>query len=177
MSEVERGRQLSDHFQAWELYTHGAHGFKPRPIKEEHIPKYKDTLEFAERLRGFMNLIRYDRMGKDKYTEQGMSVTSAYRHRAYNRKVNSSDTSMHTDPPPGVDSENWPAPCAMDLTPSPIKGEGKWKYFSYDEFYQMAELVDQSFPERPYRLGYYGKSLFVHVDCGYGHGGKRWKGN
>lgn len=170
---VPRNVRLSDHFQAWELYTHGAHGFKEQPILEEHIPKYKDTLEFAERLRGFMNLIRYQRMGKDNYIEQGLKVTSAYRHRAYNRRVRSSDTSMHTDPTPSTPF----APCAMDLQPDTIKGEGAWKYFTYDEFHEMAELVDKSFPSRPYRLGYYGKSLFVHVDCGYNHAGRRWIGN
>lgn len=173
MSEVERNRQLSDHFQAWELYTHAAHGFKARPIQEDHISKYKDTLEFAERLRGFMNLIRYQRIGKTNYKEQGMEVTSAYRHLRYNLKIDSSRTSMHTDPASSTPF----APCAMDLRPSPIKNEGSWKYFSYDEFYEMAVLVDQSFPTRPYRLGYYGKSLFVHVDCGYNHGSTRWIGN
>lgn len=171
--EVERSRKLSDHISAYELFTHGAHGFEERPILEEHIPKYKDSLEFAERLRGFMNLIRYMRMGQDKYIEQGIRVTSGYRHLAYNLKVGSSDTSMHTDPK----NDKLPfslAPCALDLAPYPIKGEKEWSVFSYDEFWEMANIVDQSFPERPYRLGYYGKSLFVHVDCGYGHGGIRW---
>ncbi len=170
--EVERSRQLSPHIKAWELYTHGAHGFEPRPILEEHIPKYKDTLEFAECLRFLMNCVRKLRQGEN-YKEQGIQVTSAYRHHAYNRKVGSSDTSMHTDPT----TETQFAPCAMDLTPHPIIGEGAWSVFSYDEFYEMAQMVDANFKDRPYRLGFYGKSLFVHVDCGYGHGGQRWVGN
>lgn len=173
MSDVERKRQLSPHIQAWELYTHAAHGFRARPIKEEHISKYKDTLEFAERLRFLMNWVRYERIGKTNYKEQGIEVTSAYRHLQYNLKINSSRTSMHTDPT----NETPFAPCAMDLRPHPIKGEGSWKWFSYDEFYEMAEMVDKSFPDLPFRLGYYGKSLFVHVDpVGGKHGKLRWTG-
>lgn len=172
--EVERNRQLSPHIQAWELYTHGAHGFKPRPILESHIPKYKDTLEFVERLRFLMNWVRYKRIAIiSPFIEQGIQVTSGYRHRAYNRKVRSSDTSMHTDSTPNTLF----APCAMDVTPASIRGEGAWSVFSYDEFYDMALMVDKSFPDKPYRIGYYGKSLFVHVDCGYGHGKTRWHRN
>ncbi len=173
---VERNRQLSPHIKAYELFTHAAHGFKERPISEEHIPKYRDSLEFAERLRFLMNWVRYDCLGKNKYTEQGIRVLSGYRHLAYNRKVKSSDTSMHTDPYNDTLPYNQ-APCALDLQPYPIKGEGEWSIFTYDEFYEMAQLVDQSYPSREYRLGYYGKSLFVHVDCGYRHGGRRWIGN
>lgn len=171
MTEVERDRKLSDHIKAWELYTHAAHGFKARPLLEEHVPKYQHTLEFAERLRGFMNCVRKLRM-KNRYVEQGIQVTSGYRHLAYNRRCGSSDTSMHTDPT----AKTRFAPCALDVTPHSIIGEGAWSVFSYDEFWQMAELVDDSFPDRAYRLGYYGKSLFVHVDCGYGHGKTRWEG-
>jgi hypothetical protein len=170
---VEPNRQISDHFQAWEFYTHAAYGFASRPILEEYLPKYQHTLEFAERLRGFMNLIILDRIGQRLFKERGIEVTSAYRHLEYNRKVGSSDTSMHTDPHP--ESKNL-GPCAIDAKPIYIKGEGTYNIFTYDEFWMMAELVDDSFPSRPYRLGYYPKSLFVHVDCGYGYGGIRWEG-
>lgn len=174
--KVERNRQVSDHIKAYELYTHAAHGFPSMPITEEQLDKYQYSLEFAERLRGLMNWVRYERMGEGKYKEQGIRVTSAYRHLKYNLKIGSSDTSMHTDPK----HTRLPfrlAPCALDLTPYPIMGEQEFSVFTYDEFYQMAELVDQSFPTRPYRLGYYGRSRFVHVDSGYGHGGMRWTGN
>lgn len=168
--EVNRNYQLSEHIQAWELFTHAAYGFKTRPILHEHVEKYMDTLEFAERLRALINWVRLDRLGEEDYIEQGIQVTSGYRHRAYNRKVGSSDKSMHTDPT----VETPFAPCAMDVTPHPILGEGAWAVFTYDEFWEMAKLVDQSFPDRAYRLGYYPESLFIHVDCGYGHGGRRW---
>ena len=171
---VERSRQLTPHILAWELYTHGAYGFQPRPIIEEHIPKYAHTLEFAERLRGLINWVRKDRM-EEWYTEQGIRVTSAYRHLEYNRKVGSGDGSMHTDPRSDKDPYNR-APCALDLAPYPIKGEGEWQWFNYNEFYKMAEHVDDSFPDRPYRLGYYGESGFVHVDSGYGYQALRWTG-
>lgn len=172
---VERNRQVSPHIKAYELFTHAAHGFKERPITEEQLGKYQHSLDFAERLRFLMNCIRKLRM-EERYTEQGIQVTSAYRHLDYNRKVNSGDASMHTDPQKDYQPFSY-APCAIDLTPYPIKGEGAFQVFTYDEFYEMARLVDESFPDRPYRLGYYGRSLFVHVDSGYGHGGLRWVGN
>lgn len=168
---MNRRLRLSDHFEAWELYTHAAHGFKERPIPEGYIAKYKDTLEFAERLRGLMNFVIYERTGI--WEDRGLEVTSGYRHRDYNRKINSSDTSMHTDPTTKTPF----APCAMDLKPLYKKGHGRYDVFTYDEFHEMAELVDKSFSSRPYRIGYYGKSRFVHIDCGYGHGGRRWIGN
>jgi hypothetical protein len=173
--EVERNRQVSPHIKAYELFTKAAHGFKERPITERQLKKYQHSLEFAERLRFLMNCVRKLRM-KEKYREQGIHVTSAYRHLEYNRKVKSSDTSMHTDPKYSYEPFCF-APCALDLKPYPIMGEAEYSIFTYDEFYQMAELVDNSFPDRAYRLGYYGKSLFVHVDSGYGHGGLRWTGN
>lgn len=173
--EVKRNRQLTPHIKAFELFTHAAHGFPERPITEEQLEKYWRTLEFAERLRFLMNWVRKVRMG-DKYKEQGIRVTSAYRHIQYNRKVKSTDTSMHTDP--FSDKEPFCfAPCALDLAPYPILGEQEWSIFTYDEFWEMAEYVDDSFPDEPFRLGYYGRSLFIHVDSGFGHGGRRWEGN
>jgi hypothetical protein len=172
---VERNLQVSPHIKAYELFTKAAHGFKERPITEKQLAKYQHSLEFAERLRFLMNCVRKLRMG-DNYVEQGIRVTSAYRHLAYNLEIDSTDTSMHTDPK--FDYEPFCfAPCALDLSPYPIIGEAEYSIFTYDEFYEMAELVDKSFTDRAYRLGYYGKSLFVHVDSGYGHGGLRWNGN
>ncbi len=173
---MDRNEQISPHIQAWELYTHAAHGYKERPITRDHVDKYADSLDFAERLRFLMNWVRLDRLGQSRYKEQGIQVTSGYRHIAYNLKIGSGDTSMHTDPM-SYELPFRQAPCALDLTPYPIKGEGAWKVFNYDEFYKMAEMVDESYPDRPYRIGYYGKSLFVHVDCGYGHRSTRWVGN
>ena len=172
--EVPRHEQISEHFQAWELYTHARHGFAARPITRKILAKYEHTLEFAERLRGFMNFVIYQRSGI--WMDLGLECISGYRHLEYNRKCKSSNTSMHTDENP---KSNNLGPCAMDLAPIYKKGKGRYCYgFIYDEFHEMAELVDKSFgDERPYRLGYYGKSGFVHVDCGYGYGGRRWIGN
>ena len=169
---VERGREIAPHFKAYELYTKGAHGFAPRAITEKMLEKYKPTLEFLERLRFLINWIRHERMGQD-YIEQGIHVTSAYRHRSYNRKIKSSDTSCHTDPTPTTTF----APCAIDAIPYPLKGEGSYSIITYDEFHQCVILVAESYPEEGWGIGYYGRSLFVHIDSGHGKRQRRWIGN
>lgn len=161
---ISRYNKISPHFKKDELATKTRFGYPRTQIPDKYIPKYKDTLEFCERLRLFMNMWLFMKGGK--WLEIGIKVVSGYRHRPYNRKVGSSDTSMHTDPNPK--SKNL-APCAMDVMPV-----GGYKHLRYVTFYLMCLAVAASFPDRPYRIGKYSRDLFVHIDCGYGYGSTRW---
>ena len=116
------------------------------------------TVEFLERLRFLMNAHVYRQTGR--YIDLGLTVVSGHRSLKYNRRIGSKDSSRH------VSGQ------AADVRPA-----NGYVWFKYKEFCDMAELVDTSFPDRPYRIGKYshlGKNAFIHIDCGYGHGGKRW---
>ena len=144
---------LSEHFSAKEFRCHDGSALPA------NFPKtIKDTIEFLERLRGFMNFYIAQKTGT--WIDLGIIIVSGYRNLQYNRRIGSSDTSRH-----------------VSGQAADIKPVGGYKYFSYGDFYKMAVIVDRSFKDRPYRLGQYNKSLFVHVDCGYGHGSRRWRGN
>ena len=144
---------LSEHFSLNEFRCHDNQYRTPDSFKDT----IKDTVEFLERLRGFMNFYIFDKTGT--WLNIGIQIVSGYRALEYNRRIGSSDTSRHV------------AGQAADIKPA-----GGYKYFSYKDFYQMAVLVDRSYSDRSYRIGFYGRSKFVHVDCGYGHGSRRWNG-
>jgi uncharacterized protein YcbK (DUF882 family) len=141
---------LSEHFKAVEFQCHDG---SELPANFEKT--IRDTVEFLERLRGFMNWWLHQKTGQ--WHDLGIHVLSGYRSVAHNRKVGSTDSSRH------VTGQ------AADVTPS-----GGFRRIDYEEFYQMTLLVDRSYSNRPYRIGKYTRSGFVHVDCGYGHGGRRW---
>ncbi len=143
--------KLSEHFTAREFQCHDG-----SPIPDWFPEKIGDTVEFLERLRGFMNWHILKTTGE--WLNMGLHVTSGYRTMAYQKRRGIGTTTNH----PG----GW----AADVTP------GGYNVISYDQFWQMAELVAQSFEDRPYRLGNYAKKAtkFVHVDCRYGYGGLRW---
>ena len=145
---------LSEHFNISEFRCHDNQYRTPDSFKTT----IKDTVEFLERLRGLMNFYIYQKTGK--WLDIGIQIVSGYRSLEYNRRIGSSDSSRHV------------AGQAADI--KPVNG---YKYFSYKDFHKMAVLVDRSYSDRPYRIGYYGRSKFVHIDCGYGHGGRRWSGN
>ena len=144
---------LSEHFNLGEFQCHDG-----SLLPVNFSKTINDTVEFLERLRGFMNFYVFDKTGK--WLDIGIRIISGHRSLTYNRRIGSSDSSRHI------------AGQAADIIPNI-----GYKYFSYQDFHKMAILIDKSFPNRAYRLGYYGRSKFVHVDCGYGHGSTRWIGN
>ena len=144
---------LSEHFKASEFQCHDG-----GPLPGDFHKTIKDTVEFLERLRGFMNFYVCKQTGV--WLDLGIHPTSGYRSKEYMKRKNIKDSGNHS------------GGFAADIEPV-----GGYKYFSYSDFYKMAVLVDRSYKSRPYRIGYYGKSKFVHVDCRYGHGGRRWTGN
>lgn len=156
---------LSKHFALKEF----GHADKGNVLPPEAIRgNIRHTLDFLERLRFLMNIIilqKKDAFKEDgkikrgtKYPDIGIQVTpnGGYRH----------------DPTKSKTSRHYHFQ-AVDVRPVGLYTHG----FSYEEFYQMCELVDQSFPNRPYRLGKYlgySGSEWVHVDCAFGYGGRRW---
>jgi hypothetical protein len=144
---------LSEHFNSTEFRCHDG-----SPLPDNFPETIKDTVEFLERLRGFMNF--YIAKNTGVWLDLGIIIISGHRTLSYNRRIGSSDTSRH-----------------VTGQAADVKPVGGYKYFSYGDFYKMCAIVDKSFPGRPYRLGYYGRSKFVHIDCGYGHGSTRWTGN
>lgn len=142
---------LSEHFNASEFRCHD-HRY---PLPDDFPETIHDTVEFLERLRGFMNF--YIAHATGAWIDLGLIVVSGHRALEYNRRIGSKDSSRH-----------------VSGQAADIKPVGGYKYFSYRDFYKMATMVDRSYSDRPYRLGLYTGSLFVHVDCGYGHGGRRW---
>jgi len=145
--------RLSEHFEMREFQCHDG-----SPLPENFPETIRDAVDFLERLRGFMNF--YICRKTNVWLDVGLKIISGHRTLEYNRRIGSNDTSRHV------------AGQAADVAPV-----GGYKWFSYSDFYEMCELVDRSFSSRPYRLGKYNRSKFVHVDCGYGHGGRRWTGN
>jgi len=145
---------LSEHFNSSEFRCHD----NSFPLPDDFKDTIKDTVEFLERLRGFMNFYIFDKTGV--WLNIGINITSGYRHPEYMKRKDIKDSGNHS------------GGFAADVTPV-----GKYKYFNYEDFYKMAVLVDRSYTTRPYRIGYYGRSQFVHIDCRYGHGRRRWSGN
>ena len=146
--------KLNEHFDSEEFRCHDG-----SPLPDDFGETIRDTVDFLERLRGFMNFHLFKEKGE--WLDIGITVLSGHRSLPYNRRIGSADTSMHV------------AGKAADVIPAV-----SFRYFGYSQWYQMAELVAKSYgKERPYRLGKYNRSKFVHVDCGYGHGGLRWTGN
>lgn len=150
--------QLSKHFKAKEFQCHDG-----SPLPDIFPERIKDTVEFMERLRGFINFVVLERTGQWKNI--GIYITSGHRSPEYMKKKNIKDSGNHSG-------------CyAGDTMPTKDGQHYYYKYFTYEEYWEMTELVDKSFPDRSYRLGRYDESRFVHVDCRYGYGGRRWKGN
>jgi uncharacterized protein YcbK (DUF882 family) len=149
---LDPNTQLSEHFKASEFVCHDP---KDKALPNNFAETIADTVEFLERLRGFMNFWLYKKVGQR--FDLGIHIMSGYRNLKYNRRIGSTDSSRHV------------AGQAADVTPS-----GGFRRVSYEEFYQMLVLVDRSYSNRPYRIGKYTRAGFVHVDCGYGHGGRRW---
>jgi len=145
--------KLSEHFDDQEFRCHNGD-----PLPDDFAATIKDTVDFLERLRGFMNFYLFKIKKNPAWLDLGITIVSGHRSLAYNRRIGSSDTSQHV------------AGKAADVIPSV-----SFRLFGYSEWYAMAELVAKSYgKDRPYRLGKYNRSKFVHVDCGYGHGGLRW---
>lgn len=146
--------QLSEHFSDEEFRCHDR-----SPLPDDFAKTIADTVDFLERLRGFMNFHLFKTQGA--WLDLGVIVLSGHRSLPYNLRIGSTKSSQHV------------AGRAADVVPA-----CGYKWFTYGEWYEMCELVAKSYGEdRPYRLGKYTRSKFVHVDCGYGHGGKRWQGN
>ncbi|MCK5640144.1 MAG: hypothetical protein KAJ19_05085 [Gammaproteobacteria bacterium] len=143
--------QLSEHFQAWEFFTHDE-----TPIKDEHLDAMEDLLEFLERARFAANLLH------PEAGDIGIKIISGYRHPEYNTKCGGAPNSGHLFTKKG-------AACDFRFTGGMVTTKKSWK-ISLD--------VDKSFPTRPYRLGNYeqskGTNAWVHVGCDYGVGGTRW---
>jgi len=121
-----------------------------------------DTLEFVECLRFLMNAVIWERT--QKWIDAGIRVVSAYRPVNYEKAHKRSGNSRHTQFQ------------ALDICPTV-----GYRYFTYNEFWKMAELIDNNFKGRAYRLGSYAKTFdhyrnitWIHVDCAYGYGGRRW---
>lgn len=150
---TDLNEKLSEHFIPGEFQCHNGDA-----LPENFAETINDTVEFLERLRFLMNCHIYLVTGN--YPDSGIQIVSGHRSPRYNRRIGSSDSSRH------VSGQ------AADVKPA-----GGYKHFTYRDLCDMAELIDKSFSDRPYRLGRYshlGKNAFIHVDCGYGHGGLRW---
>jgi hypothetical protein len=143
--------KLGEHFTAREFQCHDR-----SPLPNSFDKTIQPTIEFLERLRGFMNF--YIHSKTNVWKDMGLQVVSGYRNLAYNLKIGSTKTSQHV------------AGTAADVKPV-----GGYKYFSYRQFYKMCELVDKSFSTRVYSLGLYTRSKFVHVDSR--KKAARWTGN
>lgn len=150
--------KLSKHFTAREFQCHDG-----SPIPDWFPEKISDTVDFLERFRGFMNFHVLKVTGEWK--DIGLHVTSGYRTMAYQKREGIGKTTNH----PG----GW----AADVNPTYRDKQYYYSDFTYAEFWKMALLVDKSFKDRPYRLGNYAgkrRYKFLHVDCRYGYGGRRW---
>lgn len=143
--------KLSDHFTAREFQCHNGD-----PLRPNFHKTIKDTVEFLERLRWLMNAVVEVKTGENKNI--GLRVVSGHRTLDYNTRIGSKPTSAH------VSGQ------AADI--APIRGYQHG--FNYKEFHDMAIIIDRTFDDRPYRIGKYSGSGFVHIDCRYGHGGRRW---
>lgn len=146
--------KLGDHFLLKEFNCHN--GTPPPANFPETI---RDTIEFLERLRLLLNFKLMEITGE--WRDVGITVVSGYRTEAYNKKVGGANQSRH------VTGQ------AADVKPT-IAYDAKFKY---SDFCKLAEIVAKSFPTRPYRMGFYpakGAGAWIHVDCAYGFGGKRW---
>lgn len=151
MSVSER---LSEHFSADEFRC--ADG---SPLPDDFGETIRDTVEFLERLRLLMNVRLLERTGA--WPGEGLVITSGHRTQSHNRAVGGAENSRHV------------AGQAADTRPAFEYGDE----FSYGDFCELAELVDATFPDRPYRLGFYpraGAKAWIHVDCAYGFGARRW---
>lgn len=150
---TDLNEKLSKHFAAGEFQCHDK-----SPLPETFADTIADTVEFLEQLRALMNSHIYRKTGKK--IDVGLIIVSGHRSLKHNRRVGSSDSSRH-----------------VTGQAADVKPVGGYKHFTYKEFCKMADQVDEFFPKRAYRIGRYshlGKNAFLHVDCGYGHGGTRW---
>jgi len=148
---------LSEHFSAEEFRCRDG-----SPLPDDFGETIRDTVEFLERLRLLMNVRLLERT--TKWCDAGLAVTSGHRSASHNRAVGGAPDSRH------VTGQ------AADVRP--VRGYDET--LSYGDFCALARLADASFPERPYRLGFYpeaGKSAWIHVDCAYGFGARRWGGS
>lgn len=154
---------LSEHFSLKE-FDHDIMGGKLPP--ESMRDNIRDTLEFLERLRFFMNWVIMDRKKLSYYPNFGISITPNGGYR-YDPKVVSGEITVDDQK-----SRHYFF-FAADVRPT-----GLYQYgFTYQEFYEMALLIDKSFTDRKYRIGKYlgyGQYAWVHIDCAYGYGGLRW---
>lgn len=145
--------RLGDHFKAREFQCHDG-----SDLPDLFNSTISHTVEFLERLRGFQNFWLFKETGE--WVDLGVHILSGYRNLKYNLKIGSTRTSAHV------------SGHAADVLPS-----GGFRRITYQQFYEMIILVDKSFSNRPYRIGKYTRSGFVHIDCKYGHGATRWVGN
>lgn len=146
--------ELSKHFQLSEFKCHD--GVMPPANFQTTI---KPTVEFLEALRLSINIFIWSKTGKVKNV--GIAITSGYRHEKYNADCGGAKDSRHV------------SGHAADIKPT-IPYDN---IFTYDVFCDLCEVVDSYFPSRPYRLGFYpskGNGAWIHIDCAYGFGGRRW---
>lgn len=151
MEFLEKHEQISEHFQAWEFFTHDG-----TPIMKQHLPCMRDLLDFLERIRFGINL-KIPEAG-----DIGIKIISGYRHPEYNKDVGGAPNSGHLYTPKGA---------AADIKFTD-------PHIPYATVWQTSLEVDKSYPTRPYRIGNYfegkGETAWVHVGCDYGVGGTRW---
>jgi len=119
----------------------------------------KPVLWLFEVIRSKMNAVIEARHGR--FFDEGITVTSGYRSPAYNGKLPSNRGKK-------IKTGAHPAGTALDTHPS-----NGYRLITYEDYYACVVDSCVDFKE-PYRVGKYTKSGFVHVDCWYGHGSRRW---
>jgi len=145
--------KLSEHFKASEFQCHDG-----SPLPDDFAVTICDTVVFLEKLRSDMNALLRKRTGHPH--DVGLVIVSGHRTEKYNRRCGGAKTSRHV------------SGHAVDVKPTRPYDDT----FSYSDFRELCERLDRRLPN-PYRLGFYsrkGAGAWVHVDCAYGHGGRRW---
>jgi len=149
--------KLSMHFRLDEFKCHD--GTMP---PKNFAYTIKDTLMFLESLRLAVNLFIAEKFGIGKFKTVGLIIVSGYRHEAYNKKCGGATNSRHV------------TGHAVDVKLTIPYGETT---LTYHDFSRLAEFVDSYYESKPFRLGFYpskGAGAWIHVDCAYGFGSRRW---
>lgn len=149
--------KLSEHFQLSEFKCRN--GVMPPANFQNTI---RPTVAFLEAMRLATNILAYAKTGDPKLKTIGLVITSGFRTKEYNEQCGGAKQSRHV------------SGHAVDFKPTiPYSKE----IITYNEFCFLAEKVDDYFEFKPYRLGFYpskGNNAWIHIDCAFGFGGRRW---